>query len=159
VQPDPRPRRDREPTTPFALPGRGPGRRGGPDDAPAGNGRHDAAGPHAGPATGDGPLGAYDELLELTVRQLAAVDAGDLDDLDDLAGRWEAIVRALPDVAPAAARSTLERTAALHDELGRRLAASRRALDDDRGHVGAGRRMARGYGGAPAGAARMDRTA
>jgi hypothetical protein len=103
------------------------------------------------PADCDARLAAYDELVELVGRQLAAAEAGRLDEVERLQGRWVEIVSALPGVPPDAARPALRRAAALCDALGRRLLDERTRLDGRREAVQTGRRTAAAYGG-PVGA-------
>lgn len=84
---------------------------------------------------------AEEELALVTAEELPAVDA-----LEALVAERDRIVAALPARPPAAAKPALARAAALQErttgEFAVRVAEAREAL----GHVGQGRRVARGYG-------------
>ena len=59
----------------------------------------------------------YDELAELAQRELELVSAGAVEDLPTLHARRDALVAALPDSPPPAARPSLERAAALQSRV------------------------------------------
>lgn len=100
----------------------------------------------AGPVT----AGVYAQLAALTEEQLVAVQAGDLDRLEQLAVRWAALVSALPADGSAGgsadARAALERAVAGHDQIGVALRELRERLGRDLARTGHGRRTASGYG-------------
>lgn len=92
----------------------------------------------------------YEQLAELTDERLVAVQAGDLDRLEQLSVRWAVLVAALPTDAPEHARAALERTIAGHDQIGVALEALRERLGHELALTGRGRRTANGYGAASA---------
>jgi hypothetical protein len=60
---------------------------------------------------------AYQRLAALAVRELAAAQAGDLDDLHELQAERATLQAALPPAPPPAARAMLERAAELQAEV------------------------------------------
>jgi hypothetical protein len=95
-------------------------------------------------------LSPYEQLAALAEEALALADDDQLDELNAVLARGEALAATLPQAPPPSARGALARTVAsqerLSARLGNRLAATRAELD----RVGRGREAASAYGAAPA---------
>ena len=90
-------------------------------------------------------LARYEELAALAEHELELATAGRLEELSELQCRREELVALLPGHPPAGARGALERAARLQRETTVTLATSLRAVVEQLGHVGAGRRAAGSY--------------
>lgn len=87
----------------------------------------------------------YEELATLAERELEAATAGRLEELEQLQRRRAELVATLPTYPPPDARPALERAARLQRETTVALATSLRAVVEQLGHVGTGRRAAGSY--------------
>jgi hypothetical protein len=100
----------------------------------------------------------YEELATLAERELELATAGRLEELEQLQRRRAELVATLPTYPPPDARPALERAARLQRETTVTLATGLRAVVEQLGHVGTGRRAAGSY--APAvGGRTVDRSA
>jgi len=88
---------------------------------------------------------SYDALVELAERELELAAAGALDDLPALRAERSALVAALPDVPPPAARPALERAWELQRMVSTLLSERLRAAGDELSRVGRGRTAMAGY--------------
>lgn len=88
---------------------------------------------------------AYDQLAGLAELELELVAGGSLEELPALHARRDALVAALPAVAPDAARPALERAAALQARVSTILAERLRETGTDLGRLTQGRSAVRGY--------------
>ena len=87
----------------------------------------------------------YDELAALAERELELASAGRLEELEHVQQRRAELVASLPTHPPPDARPALERAARAQRETTVALATSLRAVVDQLGHVGTGRRAAGSY--------------
>jgi hypothetical protein len=95
-------------------------------------------------------LSPYEQLAVLAEEALTLADDDQLDELNAVLARGEALAATLPELPPPSARAALARAVATQERLsarlGSRLAASRAELD----RVSRGREAASAYGGAAA---------
>jgi hypothetical protein len=87
----------------------------------------------------------YDALAHLAERELELVSTGDVEQLPELHARRDAIVATLPPAPPAAARPSLERTAALQTLVTAALAERLRESGAELGKLTRGRTAMAGY--------------
>jgi hypothetical protein len=102
-------------------------------------------------------MSPYEQLAELAERALTLAEADQLDELNEVLARGEALAATLPERPPPSARAPLARAVATQERLsahlGSRLAATRSEL----ARVGRSRDAASAYAGPPA--ATLERTA
>ena len=87
----------------------------------------------------------YDALAELAQRELDLVSAGALERLPELYARREALVAALPDIAPLAAGPALERAAGLQTQVTELLGSRLREAGGELRRLNTGRSAMAGY--------------
>jgi hypothetical protein len=94
------------------------------------------------------PRDPYVALLRLAERELELAGAGEFGALAEIAAERDALIATLPDVPPADARETLERTALIQERTTIELQRGREQMLLAVRHVTHGLRAARGYGAA-----------
>ncbi len=87
----------------------------------------------------------YEQLLALAERELECAGRGEYDELSEIAAERAEIIAALPPVAPAGARDTLERAALMQARVTIELERGRAQTVLALRHVTHARRAARGY--------------
>lgn len=126
-----------------------------------------------GPASGPGPafggagsapgqdaeLAGYAALVAHAEQELELAGQGDMEGLVQLAARWDELVAALPQTAPAEAAPLLERAELMHERTRIELARLRDALLADLATARRARRTAEGYAGNLRPRPRLDRSA
>ncbi|HEX4467614.1 MAG TPA: hypothetical protein VH025_10540 [Solirubrobacteraceae bacterium] len=117
----------------------------------------DPAGVHA-PEPGTQP-GPYAALLAHAERELELAGGGELEPLEALAPSWAALVAALPQQPPAAARPTLERALLVHERTRIELIRMQQRIVGEISAVGTARRAGDRYGETPGRGRRVDRSA
>jgi hypothetical protein len=110
-------------------------------------------------SSAEGALAPYRAILEHAELELELAGRGDIDGLSALSARWEALTQGLPDPAPAAARSLLERAGLIHERTHIELIRLREALLADVAKNSRARRAADGYAGQLPRRPRLDRSA
>ncbi|MEA2426813.1 MAG: hypothetical protein QOF37_441 [Thermoleophilaceae bacterium] len=98
-------------------------------------------------------MSGYEALAELAQRELELVSAGAMESLPGLEAQRHALVSALPDTPPPAARPALERTAALQAQVTALLEERMQETGAELRKLTHGRTAVRGY--TPAGEPRM----
>jgi hypothetical protein len=89
----------------------------------------------------------YEQLLELTRRQRALIDAGRWPEAAALGNRWQELVDSLPEQAPEEARPLLEEAARIAWSNTAAIEALAHEVAFELEHVGRGRRAIASYGG------------
>ena len=90
-------------------------------------------------------MSAYEALADLALLELELVSAGAMERLPDLEAQRHALVSALPETPPAAARPALERTAAVQAQVTAMLEQRIRETGAELRKLTHGRTAVRGY--------------
>lgn len=90
-------------------------------------------------------LDRYGALQELAELELELAGRGEIDELESLGQRWQALVAELPERPPRAARALLERAALTHERARIELLRMREAVLAELSTVGQASRAAHGY--------------
>jgi hypothetical protein len=93
-------------------------------------------------------MNGYEQLLDLTQRQRALIDAGRWSEAASLGDRWQELVDSLPEQAPTAARPLLEEAARIAWSNTAAIEALAHEVSYEIEHIGRGRRAIASYAGA-----------
>ncbi len=94
-------------------------------------------------------MSPYEQLADLAEQALALAEEDELDQLNEVLARGEALAATLPERPPPSARAALARAVASQERLSARLAVRLAATRSELQRVGRGREAASAYAGTP----------
>jgi hypothetical protein len=114
--------------------------------------------PDAAPGVPPG-LAPYEAILEHAELELELAGRGELDRLQELGERWDELLRAVPELPPAAAGPLLSRASLIHQRTHIELLRMRELLLTDLATAGRATRTVAGYSGQLRRRPHLDRSA